>query len=418
MSSSNQQRPEDDLSDLLRETDSRRYESADAVNDDARTIKSFFCSVTGELFRDPVLTEDGHTYERAALLSWFGSGKDTSPLTGNRLDSLDVIPNHTLRNAIDEWKQMARNGGGAPASSSKSEVCAWLCALQVLEEDAQQMTKALARNGFVTLKHIVGSGEALTSDYCSTELRFKLGYVQPVLKSINKLQSIMLKSPETSAEEVVATMGQQRDERALRLERLEDAVARLQAELAALALKQMTPTRLPLPPSPHLFPIAGITTGIPGSIPGMASLPDEPSAMLVPTSPVSTIPMGIQKTRFWVDRGLADGYLFDENNTLATCPYGPKQVISSMLVTLDTQRMPISMEFRATGNSSWSMGVVPEEAWHESNYLHVRGMVGVNSAGTLGGVLTPLRVHERAILVIIDNNVCIVRAGKAKTLIR
>lgn len=403
------QDPEDDLSDILAEADSKRYENA-IINDDRNAIKSFFCSLTGELFRDPVVCVDGQTYERAALLSWFGSGKETSPVTGLRLASLELIPNRALKNAIDEWKQMGDRNGGLSEPTSKSDVCAWLCALGVLEEDAQAMTQALARNGFVTLKHIVGSGEALSSDFCTKELRFKLGYVQPVLKSISKLQGIMNKSPEMSAEEIVGMMGQQRDASALRFERLEDAVARLQAELAALALKQiqMPPARVSpsMSPPAHLFPIAGIP--IP-SIPGLVNLPDEPSAVLVATAAVGTVPMGIQKTRFWVDRGLADGYDFDESNTLATCPYGPKQVISSMLVTLDTQRMPISMEFRATGNSSWSVGVVPEEAWHESNYLHVRGLVGVNSAGTLGGTLTPMRMHECAILVILDNNVLIVR---------
>jgi hypothetical protein len=30
----------------------------------------FVCSITGQLFIDPVVTEDGHTYEREAISEW------------------------------------------------------------------------------------------------------------------------------------------------------------------------------------------------------------------------------------------------------------------------------------------------------------------------------------------------------------
>ena len=48
---------------------------------------------------DPCLCADGHSYERRAIAHWFAS-HSTSPLTNQRLDSKDVIPNHALRKAI------------------------------------------------------------------------------------------------------------------------------------------------------------------------------------------------------------------------------------------------------------------------------------------------------------------------------
>lgn len=41
---------------------------------------------------DPVVAEDGITYERAAIESWF-KNHDTSPLTNLKLNSKHLIPN-------------------------------------------------------------------------------------------------------------------------------------------------------------------------------------------------------------------------------------------------------------------------------------------------------------------------------------
>ena len=55
----------------------------------------------------PVSTCDGHTYEKAAIERWLRS-KRTSPLTGAPLRSLVLIPNHALRNLIEEWRNNAQ----------------------------------------------------------------------------------------------------------------------------------------------------------------------------------------------------------------------------------------------------------------------------------------------------------------------
>ena len=65
-------------------------------------MDSFHCPLTMEVMRDPVITADGQTYERAEIESWFALGKRTSPLTGAELPSTHVTPNIALRNAIQE----------------------------------------------------------------------------------------------------------------------------------------------------------------------------------------------------------------------------------------------------------------------------------------------------------------------------
>ena len=61
------------------------------------------CPITSELMSDPVMTADGHSYERSAILKWLET-HDTSPLTGAVLPSKSLKDNHALSAAVDEWK--------------------------------------------------------------------------------------------------------------------------------------------------------------------------------------------------------------------------------------------------------------------------------------------------------------------------
>ena len=55
------------------------------------------CPITCELMRDPVVTADGHSYERSAIASWIERGNATSPLTGEPLAHTHLVPNHLVR---------------------------------------------------------------------------------------------------------------------------------------------------------------------------------------------------------------------------------------------------------------------------------------------------------------------------------
>jgi hypothetical protein len=50
----------------------------------------FLCPIMYQLFRDPVIAYDGHTYERAAIENWL-ENHQTSPRTGNKMVSLFSI---------------------------------------------------------------------------------------------------------------------------------------------------------------------------------------------------------------------------------------------------------------------------------------------------------------------------------------
>ncbi len=65
-------------------------------------LDSFQCPLPMEVIRDPVITVDGQTYERAEIEKWFALGNRTSPLTGEELNTTNLLPNIALRKAIRE----------------------------------------------------------------------------------------------------------------------------------------------------------------------------------------------------------------------------------------------------------------------------------------------------------------------------
>jgi hypothetical protein len=67
---------------------------------DLATTEAFRCPITHQLLRDPVLTCDGISFEREAIASWFAKGNTTSPVTGEQLDTTQLVPNIALRKAI------------------------------------------------------------------------------------------------------------------------------------------------------------------------------------------------------------------------------------------------------------------------------------------------------------------------------
>jgi len=75
----------------------RKHEATKVLGDIAA---DFRCSITATLIADPVITADGHLYERAAIAEWLRT-RDTSPKTGKRLDSKILTPSPTVRSATE-----------------------------------------------------------------------------------------------------------------------------------------------------------------------------------------------------------------------------------------------------------------------------------------------------------------------------
>ena len=62
-------------------------------------LQPFFkCPISLEVMVDPVVGEDGQTYEREALARWL-SEKSSSPLTGQPMGTR-MVPNHAVKSMI------------------------------------------------------------------------------------------------------------------------------------------------------------------------------------------------------------------------------------------------------------------------------------------------------------------------------
>jgi serine/threonine protein kinase len=64
---------------------------------------SLKCPISLELFRDPVVAEDGHTYERKNITTWL-QAHGTSPLTREPMSHTSLRPNHIVRKLVDEFR--------------------------------------------------------------------------------------------------------------------------------------------------------------------------------------------------------------------------------------------------------------------------------------------------------------------------
>jgi hypothetical protein len=70
----------------------------------AAPLEQFLCPIMQEVMVDPVVAEDGHTYERAAIECWFSKSL-TSPMTSAAIKSTELKPNHLVRSMILNWKK-------------------------------------------------------------------------------------------------------------------------------------------------------------------------------------------------------------------------------------------------------------------------------------------------------------------------
>ncbi|KAH9298122.1 hypothetical protein KI387_029804, partial [Taxus chinensis] len=64
----------------------------------------FFCPLNKTIMEDPVDLETGITYEKSAIDKWFQNGNTTCPVNKCEVRSRHFIPNHNLRELIQEWK--------------------------------------------------------------------------------------------------------------------------------------------------------------------------------------------------------------------------------------------------------------------------------------------------------------------------
>ena len=101
-----------DLQTRIRELEQRPNAAA------TRTVPpQFICPILGDVMEDPVIAMDGHTYERAAIATWYARS-DRSPMTNLPIPAT-LIPNIAIRQQIAELDD-DEDGDDDAASASAS----------------------------------------------------------------------------------------------------------------------------------------------------------------------------------------------------------------------------------------------------------------------------------------------------------
>lgn len=65
--------------------------------------RGMVCPITLTLMQDPVIATDGHSYQRVAIENRLAQGTRVSPVTGTAMQNNDLIPNHSLKQAIQDY---------------------------------------------------------------------------------------------------------------------------------------------------------------------------------------------------------------------------------------------------------------------------------------------------------------------------
>lgn len=65
--------------------------------------EDFRCPISLEIMKEPVTIATGHTYEKSSITKWFKAGNRTCPKTGEKLTSMEMVPNSSLQKLIRQY---------------------------------------------------------------------------------------------------------------------------------------------------------------------------------------------------------------------------------------------------------------------------------------------------------------------------
>lgn len=446
-------------------------------------LKSFQCPITGERFIDPVITiADGHTYERTAIQSWLRDHR-TSPLTGEYLPNLQIVPNHALRCGLEELVKRERDRSIRQQNcASQISISIWLMGIGIPQNDSEEIAKQFDGCGFLNLEFLI-LGD-IDRDFLEQISAVKRGFIGQILHHLSIAKEKYLSESNMDREWYAKSFNP-----LSKLIALESSIYELRSEFKKVQIYSNDlhgntsqyigggggagSSNGGSYPSRASFLDGGTSTNSSGGVPdAMQYRPDLPRVVetgpnlggqgssngnnattdsrsndaveneLLATTPPPPPPMFGQNVRtvfsddsyfagFDVALALSSGFTLQEGNSWAQCPYGPKMIVSdrncglsdASSIAYDGSRRPrytqasgtsgggspvssasIRWRLRVSGNSSWSIGVVPEANILEHDYLHARGRIGLNSSGTLGGVLPSHRMHEKVLDIVADSN--------------
>jgi hypothetical protein len=89
-----------------------RWQESLLLSNPAAVPDEFVCPITMSVMRDPVVAQDGHTYEKSAIVRWLRvAERVTSPKTNLPMGSL-LIENKAVKKMIAEWLAREKSAAG------------------------------------------------------------------------------------------------------------------------------------------------------------------------------------------------------------------------------------------------------------------------------------------------------------------
>eukprot|EP01027_Heterolobosea_sp_BB2_P022017 GEZU01032390.1.p1 GENE.GEZU01032390.1~~GEZU01032390.1.p1 ORF type:complete len:857 (+),score=225.75 GEZU01032390.1:111-2573(+) len=90
------------------------------IVDDTQFPESFYCPLTHEIMKDPVMDPEGNSYERAAIEKWLYQNS-TSPITRTPLSKAYLVPNRALCDAIEARLKEMINPATAASNQTRQQ---------------------------------------------------------------------------------------------------------------------------------------------------------------------------------------------------------------------------------------------------------------------------------------------------------
>lgn len=110
--------------------------------------QSYYCPITQEIFKDPVIDPDGNSYEREAIEDWLARNS-TSPITRRPLTLNDLRPNRALKESIEAFMKQANNPVAPKQAAPQRANVSYELKLAVSASDHQAMISIQPPSGSV-----------------------------------------------------------------------------------------------------------------------------------------------------------------------------------------------------------------------------------------------------------------------------
>jgi len=174
-------------------SDTHNDNSHATTNKAVTKTEDFLCPITHEIMFDPVIAQDGFTYEREAIEKHF-TIKKTSPETNAPLDSTGLIPNNRVRSMIRTFLDNNPSyGQEVYVSMTLQKTLLNLTATlpinpsqynEILRQDPRLLTTSLNQQNTTLLEHLCMQGKTMIEAYLpGTLLLLKPKHWQDLMKS-------------------------------------------------------------------------------------------------------------------------------------------------------------------------------------------------------------------------------------------